>query len=125
MDVREFWPEITNEEIDTLQTLSHHEWLIVRRLYKDKRIGGREISEDDLIQGFPKEKLGDARKALKSLERKGIIVKKPKPGVKIYQTPPDFFTNPSVTFFIEKIAEMEILRKSLIDPDLDILRVRF
>jgi hypothetical protein len=41
MDVRGFWPEITNKEIDALQTLSHYEWPIARCLYKDKRISGR------------------------------------------------------------------------------------
>jgi len=123
MDIREFWPEITNEEIDVLRAHSPYEWLIVKHLYTDKRIGGREISEDDLLQGLPKEKLREAKKAVKSLEKKGIIVKKPKPTVIIYQARPDFFTNPLAIEFINKITKNEILRKSLINKSLEFTKI--
>jgi len=118
MDIRAFWPEITDEEIGVLQTLSSYEWLIARRLYEGRRIGGREISQDDLIQGFPKDKLGKAREAVKALEKKEILVKKPKPTARIYQAPPDFFTDRVVTKFIKKITEGHALRDSLINETL-------
>jgi len=123
MDIREFWPEITNEEIDALKSLSAYEWLIARRLYNGERIGGREVSEDDLIQGLPKETLKEAKKAVKTLEKKGIIVKKPKPTTIIYQARPDFFTNSPVIAFINKITESESLRKSLINKSLEFTKV--
>ncbi|MCL2509679.1 MAG: hypothetical protein FWF07_01185 [Methanomassiliicoccaceae archaeon] len=123
MDIRKFWPEITNEEVDVLQSLSPYGWLIAKRLYKGGRIGGREISEDDLLQGFPKEKLGKARDAVITLEKKRIIVKKPKPTVVIYQARHDFFTNPSVIVFINKITESEMLRESLINESLEFKKV--
>jgi len=127
MDIREFWPDITEEGIDALiEALgpnSWYEWLIVRRLYNDKRIGGREISEDDLMQGFPADKLMRANKAIKSLEKKRIIVKKPKPGIKIIQTPPDFFAVPIRVSFIRKITENEGLRRSLIDETLELTKM--
>jgi len=118
MDIRAFWPEITDEEVDVLQALSSYEWLIARRLYEGKRIGGREISEDDLVQGFPKDKLGKAREAVKALEKKEIIVKKPKPTAMIYQAPPDFFTDRTVMMFIKKITGGHALRDSLISETL-------
>jgi len=123
MDIRVFWPEITNEDIDTLRALSPYEWLIARRLYNGERIGGREISEDDLIQALPKEKLREAKKAVKTLEKKRIIVKKPKPTTIIYQTRHDFFTSTPVVTFIKKITENEMLRKTLINESLEFTKV--
>lgn len=123
MDIREFLPEITNEEVALLQTLSCYEWLLSKRLHNGRRFGGKEISEEDLLQGFPKEKLKEAKRALKSLEKKRIIVKKPKPSITIYQTPPEFFTNPFVVFFIEKITENEMLRQSLVDKTIKFTKV--
>jgi hypothetical protein len=58
MDIREFWHDITDEKIDMLHSLGleNHEWLIVKHLFTDKRIGEREISDDDIEQGLPSHK---------------------------------------------------------------------
>jgi len=122
MDIRRFWPNISNEEIRILQSLglNNYEWLILRRLYNGGRIGGCEISADDLPQGVPIDKIGKAKAAIKSLEKKQILVKKPKPTTIIYQTPTDFFSNSVATSFLEKVTADEELRSCLINEKLEL-----
>jgi hypothetical protein len=123
MNIRTFWKDVTNKELDKISEYSFYEWLILRRLYSGGRMGGSEISENDLLQSFPSEKLGEAKNAVRSLERKQILVKKPKPNDIIYQAKPGFFANdPVVVCFIKKIIENRDLRVSLIDKTLELTR---
>ena len=49
---------------------------ILRRLYNDRRIGGRHTAEDHLKKGIPPNFQKYTAKAIKGLVNKGLIVKK-------------------------------------------------
>ena len=50
---------------------------LILKLYRRKRFGAAHILEDNLLQGFPPEKVGSLRKTLNGLKSDGIV--KPKP----------------------------------------------
>ncbi|MFQ6137268.1 MAG: hypothetical protein ACE5PM_08820 [Candidatus Hydrothermarchaeales archaeon] len=50
---------------------------ILFKLYRNLYIGGRHTSEDNVVKGLPKHVRGEAKKALKSLIKKGYILPKP------------------------------------------------
>lgn len=50
---------------------------ILRKLYRDRRIGGRHTSVDHVPKGFPRDKAGDVKKTLKKLHTKGFVIFKP------------------------------------------------
>jgi len=83
-------------------------------------MGGREISLDDLLQGFPPDKMDLAKKAVESLEKGLVLRKKPKPDVMIIQAVPGFFSNPTKIQFIEMITSDQNLRKSLVEETLEL-----
>ncbi|MEE8358522.1 MAG: hypothetical protein V3R82_03845 [Candidatus Hydrothermarchaeales archaeon] len=50
---------------------------ILFKLYRNLYIGGRHTSEDNVVKGLPKHVRGEAKKALKSLIKRGYIRSKP------------------------------------------------
>jgi hypothetical protein len=61
---------------------------ILRRLYNDRRIGGRHTAEDHLKKGIPPNFQKYTDKAIKGLVNKGLIVKKPTNyGTQVYLNP--------------------------------------
>ncbi|RLI27748.1 hypothetical protein DRO58_03645 [Candidatus Bathyarchaeota archaeon] len=50
---------------------------ILEKMFYDRLIGARHTSADNIPKGFPKHLRGEARKALRSLIRKGLVVAKP------------------------------------------------
>jgi hypothetical protein len=101
IDVRRWWPDISNSEIDELDSYGCYELLLIRRLV-DNIGGGKELSKDDLLKGIESDKLGRLDDASKSLEQKKFLLKKPKPGgVTIYQVDPKSYTQT-----LKKFAEM-------------------
>ena len=114
-DVRTWWPNITNSELDILRIYSHYEWLIMKRLVGNIG-GGKEISEDDLAQGVPSDKLGKLKGAIRTLEKKKVIRIKPKPGMRICQVEPSIYTE-TVVKFAEIIRSDKNLVNSLLSED--------
>jgi len=108
-DVRIWWPDITNAEIDSLKEYSHYEWLVMRRLVGNIG-GGKEISEDDLGHGVPSHSLGKLREAIKGLEKRCILLIKPKPGMRICQVDPRVYSEP-----VKRFAELIRTNKDLFD----------
>ncbi len=53
------------------------EYLIIYKMYSASYIGGRHTSEDNIPKGFPKHMRGEVKKALESLIKKGVIIRKP------------------------------------------------
>ena len=84
VDIRLWWSEITNSEIDSLIAYSPYEWLVLRRLVNNTG-GGKEISEDDLTQSIPSDKIDRFRAAIASLKKKKVIRSKPKTNIVICQ----------------------------------------
>ena len=77
-EIRAYWPTVTNDQVDKLNELTCRQWILVRRLCRDNRHGGKEISEKDLLQSVPADMIGDFKEELYDLIRKRILVKKPK-----------------------------------------------
>ena len=50
---------------------------ILEKLYKNRHVGRRHTSEDNVIKGFPKHVRGDIKKTLKLLIKEGYIISKP------------------------------------------------
>jgi hypothetical protein len=51
--------------------------VILRKLFYDRRIGGKHISLDDLKRGFPSHLKGDVDKKLKKLVKENLVLKHP------------------------------------------------
>ena len=49
---------------------------ILSKMYRHGYIGGKHTSEDNIPKSLPKDKYGDAKKALKNLIRQGYIIPK-------------------------------------------------
>lgn len=122
LEIRKWWPEITNEEIDYLNQYTAYEWLVIRRLITNGIGGGKEISEDDLIQSIPVDKIDKMKDAVKSLKKQKVIVKKPKPGIEILQVTPEKYTS-TMKKFSSMIREKKDLSQALIDEDVKFLKV--
>jgi len=114
-DIRRWWPEITNSEIDTLNEYNQYEWIVIKRLINDIG-GGKEISRDDLCQSVPSHKIGKLKKAIDSLYKKEFLLLKPKPNTKIYQVDPNKYTDTAIKF-AELIRTHSDLFESLISED--------
>lgn len=50
---------------------------ILRKLYRDGRIGGRHTSVDHVPKGFRRDKAGDVKTTLKKLRTRGFVIFKP------------------------------------------------
>jgi hypothetical protein len=87
-------------------------------MYNEKRIGAHEISLDDLLSGFKLHLIDKFKVAVESLEKKGVLVKKPKPGLMIYQSVPSFYDR-NVAHFCKLIRENRNLHEALYDNDLE------
>ena len=46
---------------------------ILRKMFFDKRIGGRHLGEQDLCRGFPSHEKGNIPKKLKKLIKDGLV----------------------------------------------------
>jgi len=121
-EIRTYWPKVTNDQVDKLNELSGRQWILVRRLCRDNRHGGKEISEKDLLQSMPPDKIGEFKKELYGLIKKQILVKKPKPTTIIYQSPLGFFDD-TVAEFTDRIATDDELRRELMDNNVEFLKV--
>src|SRR3989442_15797763 len=60
-----------------VRELARDEASLLLKLYRRKRFGAAHILEDNLLHGFPPEKVGDLRDALEALKREGIVKSKP------------------------------------------------
>ena len=60
-----------------MRELTRDQASLLLKLHRRKRFGAAHILEDNLLHGFPPEKVGDLRGALEALNREGIV--KPKP----------------------------------------------
>lgn len=60
-----------------MRELRRDEASLILKLYRRKRFGAAHILEDNLLHGFPPEKVGDLRETLEALKIEGIV--KPKP----------------------------------------------
>jgi len=60
-----------------VRELTRDEASLILKLYRRKRFGAAHILEDNLLQGFPPEKVGSLRGTLNGLKSEGIV--KPKP----------------------------------------------
>lgn len=60
-----------------MRELTRDEASLILKLYRRKRFGAAHILEDNLLHGFPPEKVGDLRETLEALKIEGIV--KPKP----------------------------------------------
>ncbi|UAL08228.1 MAG: hypothetical protein KRP56_02995 [Candidatus Methanogranum gryphiswaldense] len=122
LEIRKWWPDITNGEIDCLTKYSNYEWLVFRRLVSAGIGGGKEISENDLLQSIPTHKYKKMKEAFKSLEQKGILVKKPKPTVIIYQVPTLVYTD-TIKKFSLLIRDHNDLHNALVKEDIKFLKI--
>jgi len=118
MDVREFLPNITNDDVKVLRYLSCHEWAIARRLYRASISKGKTIERKDLRQAFPSDKLDQADAAINSLVKKGILMVTPKPTAQNFHLNRDFFNNDIVVSFLDKITEDRKLKEALVEDEL-------
>jgi len=59
-----------------VRELTGDEASLILKLYRRKRFGAGHILEDNLLHGFPPEKVGVLQETLDSLKREGIV--KPK-----------------------------------------------
>jgi hypothetical protein len=50
---------------------------ILRKLFYDKRIGGRHLGLEDLKRGFPSHLKGDVDKKLKKLVKENLVLQHP------------------------------------------------
>ena len=50
---------------------------VLRKMFRHGYIGDWHTSADNIPKGFPKHARGDVKKALKSLIRKGYVIRKP------------------------------------------------
>lgn len=60
-----------------VRDLSKDEASLIFKLYRRKRFGAAHILEDNLLQGFPPEKVGSLRGTLERLKSDGIVRSKP------------------------------------------------
>lgn len=113
VDIRNWWSDIENSEIDAISTYSNYELLILSRMIG--RIGGgTEISREDLLQSLPSDKLGKGGEAIDRLVKKQILLAKPKPKLTVYQVNPKNYTEP-LQKFLKNIRTDKNLKKSLIE----------
>ena len=121
-EIRRYWPGVTNDQIDKLNELSCRQWVLIRRICRDNRHGGKEINENDLLQSMPADLIGKFKKELYDLVKKQILVTKPKPTTIIIQSVPGFFDD-TVAEFTDLIASDESLRHELMNENVEFLRV--
>ncbi|HID27390.1 MAG TPA: hypothetical protein EYP22_06155 [Methanosarcinales archaeon] len=50
---------------------------ILEKLIRNKYIGGKHTSEDNVCKGFPKHEIKKVRKELKKLIKQGYVISKP------------------------------------------------
>lgn len=94
VDIREWWPDIQNSDIDAIGKYTNYELLILRRMV-NKIGGGTEIYKKDLLQSLSSDKLGEGKKAIDSLVKAGVLRAKPKTnGIIVYQVDPKHYTEP-------------------------------
>lgn len=60
-----------------MRELTRDEASLILKLYRRKRFGAAHILEDNLLHGFPPEKVGGLHETLEALKMEGIV--KPKP----------------------------------------------
>lgn len=113
-DIRKWWPDITNFDICILTEYNCYELLLIERLIHGHIWGGKEISQEDLLQGVPTDKLGDLKDAAKVLYKKGILRIKPKLNLVIYQVESGIYSEP-LTEIAKHIRSDESLKKALIE----------
>ncbi|MDR2846280.1 MAG: hypothetical protein LBV63_03260 [Candidatus Methanoplasma sp.] len=118
-NIRDHLPDITVEQIQVMTGLTCYGWLLVSKMYNGGRIGACEISDDDLLKGFRPHLGHKFKEAIEDLEKKGILVKKPKPGVMIYQSVPTFYTD-DVVYIAKAIRENRDLHDTLQNDDLEL-----
>lgn len=122
LDIRRWWPEIKNSDIEAIITYDYYELIILHRLV-DKVAGGTEISEDDLLQSVPKNKIGKLRDSLKNLVRRGILSKVPKTkGVIVFRANPGIYTE-TLKELLYLIRTDNELKKAMIDEQVSFLKV--
>ena len=51
--------------------------IILRKLFRNRMIGGKHTAIEHLTKGLPKHAAGDAKKAVKELVREGLLKEKP------------------------------------------------
>lgn len=49
------------------------ELTLLEKMYRDNRIGGRHLGEQDLCRGLPSHEKGNVPKSLKKLIKKGLV----------------------------------------------------
>ena len=59
--------------MNNMMAYSDLEKSILRKMFFDKRIGGRHLGEQDLCRGFKSHLKGDIPKAIKKLIKDGLI----------------------------------------------------
>ena len=118
MDIRRFLPNITNEDVVHLASLSCHEWVIARRIYREKISKNKTIERKDLCQSFPKDKLDRANEAIDSLIKKRIIGVSSKPNAQNFHSDGKLFRG-IVTVFLDKITEDSELKDALINEEVE------
>lgn len=59
--------------INYILAYSGLEKTILRKMFFDKRIGGRHLGEQDLCRGFPSHVKGDIPKSIQKLIKDGLI----------------------------------------------------
>jgi hypothetical protein len=122
LEIRKWWPDITNEEIDCLTKYSNYEWLVFRRLISAGIGGGKEISEKDLLQSIPTHECKKMKEAFKSLEQKSILLKKPKTNLTIFQVDPSVYTE-TIKKFSQMIRENKDLFEALKKENVKFLKI--
>lgn len=121
-EIRTYWPSVTNDQIDKLKELTGPEWILIRRMCRDNRIGGKEIAEKDLFQSVDKKHINTLKKARDGLIKKQIFLQKPKATTPIYQSDPKFFDK-TVMEFANIISGNGELKDELTNDNVDFFKV--
>jgi hypothetical protein len=59
-----------------VRSLNPEEAALLYKLYRRRKFGASHILEDNLLTGYPRERMADLREALGRLEREGIVARK-------------------------------------------------
>ena len=125
-DIRTYWPDISEEIIQAFNEFDEYEWVILSRIFAQKRFAGHEINEDDLLQSFPSHKLGEAKGWLKRLVTKQVLHSKPKPACPVYSghSPNPVFLEKSASGkILARIRDDDSFKKALINRAIVVMRV--
>ena len=60
----------------TVREITKDEAVLLRKLYRARKVGGSHLLESNLLHGIPRDRVDDFRTSLRALKREGILAAK-------------------------------------------------